>query len=73
MSTPHAEKVYEKYRQEGREQMLAFLVQKGVVRESMLGAYAANTFTDFEDRWHVIDLPKDLTAWQPKKEENNDR
>lgn len=73
----HQEAVREHYRKQGREQVLAFLVQKGVVRESMFGdgfVAVAEYLPEGEDTldWKAIDLPKDLTAWQPKKEEEND-
>jgi hypothetical protein len=70
----HQEAVREHYRQQGREQLLAYLIQKGIIRESMIGGYVAHLVeTQPDDVWPRIDLPQDLTAWQPKKEEENDR
>lgn len=72
--TPHMERVFEKYRQEGREQILAYLTQKGVIRETMIGTLAAHLVETPKDPsiWPIIDLPKDIAAWVPKKEETND-
>lgn len=67
-TTPHMERVFEKYRQEGRQQMLAYLIEQGIIRESMLGAYAARLVEDQPaEAWPIIDLPKDLATWQPKE------
>lgn len=74
LTTPQTERVRENFRQQGRQQVLDFLIEQGIVRESMLGGYVAHLVeTQPDDVWPRIDLPKDLTAWQPKKEEENDR
>ena len=71
MTTDHAQRVYEKYRQEGREQMLAFLIEQGFIRESMLGGFVARLVdTPPENVWPLIDLPKDISTWQPKEKKS---
>ena len=68
MTTDHAQRVYEKYRQEGREQVLAFLIENGFIRESMLGGFVARLVdTPPENVWPLIDLSKDISTWQPKE------
>lgn len=70
MTTPHAQAVYEKYRQEGRQQVLAFLIEQGIIRESMIGGFVAHLVeTPADNVWPRIDLPQDLTTWKPKEKE----
>lgn len=59
----------------GQEQMLAFLIERGIVRKSMFGdsfVAVAEYLPEGESTldWKAIDLPKDLADWQPKGEEN---
>ena len=54
-----------------RERLLAFLLEKGIIRESMCGdgfVAVAEYLPEGESTldWKAIDLPKDLNAWEPK-------
>ena len=67
----HAENVREFYRKQGREQVIAFLLERGVIRTSMLDGYVARLAdTPADGSWPIIDLPTDLTAWQPKEKKS---
>lgn len=54
-----------------RANILAYLVEKGVIREHM---FAEGWLVAYTDHLIGIDIPADMSAWLPKqkKEESND-
>lgn len=63
--TPHAHRVHEFYRNQGRQQVLDYLIEKGIIREAMFFAGFVAMPVDGEPV--AVDLPSNVDTWQPKE------